>query len=164
MLGEGDVNVNAAPELTIREAHQDDVPAIVALFASDELGGHGDTSDLGALPDYMAAFERISASPNDRLYVAERGGEMVGTFQTTLIPCMTGRGAPVFQIEAVQTRADLRGRGIGAAMMQFAVGKAREAGTRLAQLSSNAVRTDAHRFYERLGFVKSHVTFKMKLG
>ena len=164
MLGEGDANVNAEPKLVIREAGPDDVPAIVALFAADELGGHGDTTDPDMLPAYRAAFDRISASANDRLYVAERGGEIVGTFQTTIIPCMTGRGAPVFMIEAVQTRADLRGRGIGAAMMQFAVGKARVAGARLAQLPSNAVRTDAHRFYERLGFVKSHVTFKMKLG
>jgi GNAT superfamily N-acetyltransferase len=164
MLGQGLSNVNAEGELTIREAGRDDVAAIVALFAADELGGHGDTSDPGALPVYGAAFERIEASPNDRLYVAEMDGEVVGTFQTTLIPCMTGRGTPVFTIEAVQTRADLRGRGIGAAMMQFAVGKARESGARLAQLSSNAARTDAHRFYRRLGFVQSHVAFKMKLG
>jgi hypothetical protein len=31
------------------------------------------------------------------------------------------------------------------------------------QLTSNNARSDAHRFYERLGFVPSHVGFKMLL-
>ena len=59
---------------------------------------------------------------------------MVGTFQTTLIPSMVGRGGPTFNIEAVQTRGDMRGKGIGAAMFRFAVEWGREAGARLAQL------------------------------
>ncbi|MGO4841290.1 GNAT family N-acetyltransferase, partial [Rhizobiaceae sp. 2RAB30] len=66
-------------------------------------------------------------------------------------------------IEAVQTRADLRGRGIGGAMIEFAIARAREAGARLVQLSSNNKREAAHRFYRRLGFEQSHAGFKMKL-
>lgn len=154
--------VNSA-SLTIREARREDVSAIAALFAADRLGGHGDTVDPAALPDYEAAFDRIAASPADTLYVAECAGEVVGTFQTTLITTMTGRGSSSLTIEAVQTREDMRGRGIGEAMIRFAIGKAREAGARVVQLSSNAARLDAHRFYRRLGFVQSHVAFKMKL-
>ena len=164
MLGQDSGIVKAQGEIMIREARDEDVAAIVALFAADGIGGHGDTSDAEALPAYRAAFAQICASPNDRLYVAELGGDIVGTFQTTLAPRMTGRGRPVFTIEAVQTRADKRGRGIGAAMMRFAIAAAHESGARLVQLSSNAARTDAHRFYERLGFAKTHVAFKMKLG
>lgn len=149
--------------LTIRAARRDDVPAIAALFAADGLGGHGDTNDPAALPRYHAAFDRIAASPGDTLYVAELEGEVVGTFQTTLTTTMTGRGSTSLTIEAVQTRADMRGRGIGEAMIRFAVERGREAGARMAQLSSNAVRVDAHRFYRRLGFEQSHVAFKMKL-
>ena len=149
--------------LTIREARRDDVPALVALFAADDLGGHGDTSDPAALPLYMSAFDRIAASANDRLYVAEFGGEVVGTFQTTLITSMTGRGATSMKIEAMQTRADLRGQGIGAAMIGFAVERAREAGAASVQLTSNLKRQDAHRFYRRLGFIQSHAGFKLAL-
>ena len=150
-------------DLVIREAHRDDVPAIAALYAADAVGGHGDSADPAALPDYMAAFERIAASPADRLFVAEMDGAVVGTFQTTLTPMMTGRGRLVLTVEGVQTRADRRGAGIGAAMMRHALAQAREAGAGLVQLSSNAARTEAHRFYERLGFERSHVAFKMKL-
>ncbi|MCR4266476.1 GNAT family N-acetyltransferase [Nitratireductor sp. ZSWI3] len=152
---------NAA--VTIREAEIGDVPAIVSLFAADEMGGHGDTTAPEAAGDYLAAFERIRQSPNDTLFVAELDGEVVGTFQTTIITSMSGRGAPSLTIEAVQTREDMRGRGIGALMVRHAVERAEEAGARLVQLTSNNARQRAHRFYERLGFAKSHAGFKMKL-
>lgn len=150
-------------EFLIRPARREDVTAIVAMFAGDTIGGHGDTTDPAASQDYLKAFDAIQASANDRLYVAELDRTVVGTFQTTLTTSLTGRGAINMTIEAVQTRADMRGRGIGAAMMRFAIERARESGARLVQLSSNAARHDAHRFYERLGFEKSHVAFKMKL-
>lgn len=149
--------------LLIRVAQSADVPAIVALFADDDIGGHGDTTDASALPEYVAAFERISASANEVLYVAKQKGEVVGTFQTMLTTTMTGRGSSSMIIEAVQTRADCRGQGIGAQMIAFCLEKAKEQGCRQAQLTSNAARLDAHRFYERIGFQKSHFGFKIKL-
>jgi GNAT superfamily N-acetyltransferase len=147
----------------IREATENDLMAIVALFADDPIGGHGDTTDQQALPEYHAAFARIAASANETLYVAEFDGEVVGTFQTVITTTLTGRGASNMIIEAVQTRADQRGRGIGAAMIDHAIEEARRQGVRLVQLTSNAARKDAHRFYQRLGFAPSHLGFKMKL-
>jgi GNAT superfamily N-acetyltransferase len=155
--------MNATTDLVIRPAERSDIPAIAALFAADALGGHGDTTDAEARPFYEAAFESIAASPNDVLYVAELGGEVVGTFQTTIIVSMTGRGAATMRIEAVQTREDLRGRGIGERMIRFAIDKAREAGAANVHLTSNLKRVDAHRFYKRLGFDQSHAGFKFKL-
>ncbi|MDN5927913.1 MAG: GNAT family N-acetyltransferase [Hyphomicrobiales bacterium] len=150
-------------EVLIRPAGRRDIAAIVVLFADDPLGGHGDTTDESAHPRYEAAFGRIAASPNDMLYVAELEGEVVGTFQTTLVTTMSGQGSSSLTIAAVQARADLRGHGIGEQMMRFAIEEARAKGARLVQLMSNGKRTDAHRFYERLGFAKSHAGFKMKL-
>jgi len=150
-------------EVVIRPAERGDIAAIVALFAGDAVGGHGDTTDESTRPRYEAAFKRIAASPNDMLYVAEWKGEVVGTFQTTLVTTMSGQGSSSLTIAAVQTRADLRSHGIGGQMMRFAIDEARAKGARLVQLMSNGKRADAHRFYERLGFVKSHAGFKMKL-
>ena len=116
MAGSGETAEQFGEAIAIRIARREDVPAIVALFAADALGGHGDTTEPDALADYLAAFDRISASPQDRLYVAELDGEMVGTFQTTLMVSMSGRGAASLNVEAVQTRADMRGRGIGEAI------------------------------------------------
>jgi GNAT superfamily N-acetyltransferase len=149
--------------LIIRRAREADLPALVALFAADELGGHGDTTDEQAFDDYLRAFHVIDTSQNEQLFVAEIGDEMVGTFQLLFSRTLTGRGSASMIIEAVQTRQDMRGRGIGGRMIAHAIEEARRRDCRLVQLSSNMARTDAHRFYERLGFAKSHYGFKMKL-
>lgn len=149
--------------LTIRLAREDDLGAIVTLFAADPLGGHGDTNDPEVLPQYLNAFRIISASPDQTLYVAEHDGEVVGTFQTMITTTLTGRGSSSMIIEAVQTRADMRGQGIGARMIEFCIAEGRRLDVRLVQLTSNATRKDAHRFYERLGFKPSHLGFKMAL-
>lgn len=150
-------------DIAIRSAVRADVPALVAMYASDEFG-HGDSTDPALLPAYEAVFDRIAASGCDRLYVAEKDGVIVGTFQTLETLTLTGRGTLQMVIEAVQTHKDYRGQGIGAAMMRFCIEQAKRDGVHLIQLTSNAARLDAHRFYERLGFVKSHAGFKMKLG
>lgn len=142
--------------IEIRPAERADVAAIAAMFAQDTLGGHGDSADPADLPLYLDAFDHISASPNDTLYVAVLEGEVVGTFQTTLITSLTGKGASNLTVEAVHTRADKRGAGIGEAMLRHAVDQGRLLGVKLVQLTSNSSRSDAHRFYQRLGF-------KMKL-
>ena len=136
---------------------------MIAMFASDDLGGHGDTTDPAAMPDYLDAFRAIVASQGETLYVAERGNQIVGTFQTVQTTTLTGRGSRAMIIEAVQTRADMRGQGIGAAMIAFCIEEARRLGLNHVRLTSNKARADAHRFYERLGFAPSHLGFKLKL-
>lgn len=150
-------------EVTIRLAQRGDLPALVAIFAGDDVGGHGDTIDPAVFPAYRAAFDRIAANPLDALYVAELNGEIVGTFQTTFGTSLPSRGSSNLTIGAVQIRADMRGKGIGAVMMRYAIERGRDAGASLVQLMSNEKRADAHRFYTRLGFTRSHAGFKMKL-
>jgi GNAT superfamily N-acetyltransferase len=153
----------ASGDIIIREAREADLPALIAMFAADQLGGHGDTNDPEAYPEYARAFAGIAASPNQTLYVAERDADVVGTFQTMITTSLNARGSSAIIIEAVQTRSDMRGQGIGARMIEFAIAEAKGRGVRLVQLTSNAVRKDAHRFYERLGFKPSHLGFKMAL-
>lgn len=147
----------------IRIAREEDLPSIAAILAGDEVGGHGDSADPAMLPSYRAAFARISASPAETLYVVEEAGEVVATFQTLITTTLSGRGTTAMIVETVHTRPDRRGRGIGGRMMAFCIEKARNDGLDRVQLTSNAARLDAHRFYERLGFSRSHVGFKMSL-
>jgi GNAT superfamily N-acetyltransferase len=155
--------MDSTTDLDIRRAELTDLPHIIALFAADQVGGHGDTTEPEAFDEYLAAFARIEASPLQSLYVARLGDQVVGTFQTTLLTSLPGRGKPRLLVEAVQTRQDMRGRGIGERMMRHAIDRAREAGAAKVQLASNAARAAAHRFYERLGFVRSHFGFHMPL-
>ncbi|WP_430250152.1 N-acetyltransferase family protein [Neorhizobium sp. DAR64860/K0K1] len=146
----------------IRRARESDLSQLIAMFAADDVGGHGDTTDADAYDDYLRAFNMIDASQNEQLFVAERDGDVVGTFQILFNRTLTGRGSLSMIIEAVQTRPDMRGQGIGAQMIGYAIEEAKRRDCRLVQLTSNAARTDAHRFYERMGFAKSHAGFKMK--
>ena len=150
-------------DLLIREAREGDLSALIALFAADGLGGHGDTNDLAAYDDYLSAFRTIQSSPDQTLYVGELSGEVAGTFQISIATTLTGRGASFMIIEAVQTRSDLRGQGIGGQMIEFCIAEAKSRGLVRVQLISNGKRKDAHRFYERLGFEPSHLGFKMAL-
>ncbi|MFE6334044.1 GNAT family N-acetyltransferase [Streptomyces sp. NPDC057806] len=148
-------------DLEIRPATADDVPAIVALLADDPLGAQRESPD--DLTPYMAALDRLSRDPNQRLMVAEREGRVVGTLQLTLVPGLSRKGATRSIIEAVRIHADERGSGLGTQFVEWAVDESRRQGCQLVQLTSDASRTDAHRFYERLGFEASHVGFKRVL-
>jgi hypothetical protein len=99
-------------DIVIRRARQANLPELITLFAADDLGGHGDTTDETAFDDYLRAFNVIDASQNEQLFIAEMGGEVVGTFQILFNRTLTGRGSLSMILEAVQTRGDMRGKGI----------------------------------------------------
>ncbi|MDP9682884.1 GNAT family N-acetyltransferase [Streptomyces griseoviridis] len=148
-------------DLEMRPAVADDIPAIVAMLADDPLGAQRESPDDPG--PYLAAFERIAADPNQRLTVAVRRGRVIGTLQLTVVPGLSRRGATRSIIEAVRIHADERGSGLGTQLIAWAIEESRRLGCALVQLTSDASRTDAHRFYERLGFSASHVGFKMQL-
>jgi GNAT superfamily N-acetyltransferase len=148
-------------DYTIREAGCDDVEAIVHMLADDQLGTARD--DPGDLVPYLRAFDAIDADPNQLLVVVVSDGESVGTLQLTIIPGLARRGALRGQVEAVRIRADHRGSGLGAELLRWAIEESRRRGCALVQLTSDTSRTQAHRFYERLGFEPSHTGFKLKL-
>lgn len=147
--------------LVIREATLADLPAILALLAKETIPVDRETDP--ADPCYRAAFDEIAANPNELLVVAELDGRVVGTLQLTFLLGLSFRGRWRGQIEAVRIAEDLRSRGLGAQLINWAVERCRERGCFMVQLTSNLSRADAHRFYERLGWAKSHAGFKLKL-
>jgi len=149
--------------ILIREARAEDLEAIVRLHEEDSLGSHGDAWLPETRPAYEAAFAAISRSADNQLFVATDGDAVVGTFQLTFIPNLTGRGALRVKVESVKVSAARRSQGIGARMMAHAETVARARGARLLELTSNGKRTDAHRFYERIGYDQSHKGFKKAL-
>ena len=151
----------AGGPVLVRRAHRDDVAEIVGLIADDQLGATREHP--GDLTAYLRAFERIDADPAQVLVVADDAGAVVGTLQLTLIPGLARRGALRGQIEAVRVAGSHRGRGLGQALITWAVEEARSRGCALVQLTTDKSRSDAHRFYERLGFVASHEGMKLSL-
>lgn len=150
-----------APAFTMRRATADDIPAIVAMLADDDLGALRETPD--DLSPYEEAFVRIDGDPQQHLMVAEGDGRTLGTLHLTVIPGLSRRGSTRALIEAVRVHTDVRGMGLGTRFIQWAVTESRRLNCALVQLTSDATRVDAHRFYEGLGFEASHLGFKMSL-
>ncbi|MFF3316891.1 GNAT family N-acetyltransferase [Streptomyces sp. NPDC003035] len=148
-------------DLEIRPATAEDLPDIVAMLADDPLGAQRESPD--DLTPYTAAFERLAQDPNQHLVVAARGSKVVGTLQLTVIPGLSRRGSTRSIIEGVRIHAEERGSGLGTQLIEWAVEESRRQDCQLVQLTSDATRTDAHRFYERLGFEASHLGFKLAL-
>jgi GNAT superfamily N-acetyltransferase len=160
-------------QVIFRSATRADVPAILDLLTDDDIArsrvpGAAAQEPAAGTPEAVdaacwAAFEAIDADPRNELVVADDDGAVVGTCQLTFTPSLSRRGAERMTIEAVRVRGDLRGRGVGRAMMTWALARARERGCGLAQLTTDKRRTDAHRFYTSLGFQASHEGFKISL-
>lgn len=131
------------------------------MLADDHLGR--EREDLGDPAPYQQAFAAIDADPNQFLAVAEDAGEPVGTLQLTFVAGLSRQGATRAILEAVRVRADRRGGGLGGALVNWAIDEARRRGCVLIQLTSDASRTAAHRFYHRLGFQQTHFGFKLPL-
>ena len=149
---------------TLRKAEASDVGSIVALLAADQLRASVDSSAIEDRRPYELAFSAIDGDAAHLLVVAIAStGDVVATMQLTFIPGLARAGATRMQIEAVRVRSDLRGNGLGGAMMTWAIAEGRRRGARLIQLTSDQSRQEAHRFYERLGFEPSHVGFKLTL-
>ena len=152
----------AGASVLLRRATAGDLPALVALLADDPLGASREEPD-GDLAAYRRAFDLIDADPAHLLVAAVVGDAVVGTLQLTFLPGLARRGALRAQLEAVRVAAGERSRGLGAAMVEWAVEEAGRRGCGLVQLTTDKSRSEAHRFYERLGFVASHEGLKLAL-
>lgn len=150
--------------VVIRLATRPDVPAIVRLLADDPLGQQRECYRDPLPSSYYSAFDMLERDPRSTLVVVEAAGDVIGTLQLTVLPGLSYQGGLRAQIEAVRVDARYRNQGIGRQLLAWAIERAREQQCHLLQLTTNAQRTNAHRFYERLGFVASHVGMKLDLG
>jgi ribosomal protein S18 acetylase RimI-like enzyme len=150
--------MSGVARVKIRPAHGNDVAAIVAMLADDDLGRGRERLEDPLPPSYFQAFERVERDPNIQLVVAEgEGGEVVGCLQLCILPGLSSQGASRALIEDVRVAGHCRSRGIGEQLLQWAVAEARGQGCKLVELLTHNTRVDAQRFYKRLGFQASHV-------
>jgi len=150
--------MSSASDIIIRRARREDIGPIVAMLADDPLGGPRERIEDPLPQSYFAAFEQLARDPNIQLVVAEDGeGAVVGCLQLCVLPGLSSQGASRGVIEDVRVASHCRSRGIGEQMVQWAMAEARGRGCKLVELLTHHTRGDAQRFYERLGFARSHV-------
>jgi GNAT superfamily N-acetyltransferase len=163
-----------ASGLVVRAAEEAELGRIVELFALGAVpGGAPSTEDPDDLGPYRAAWRAIVDGGNGGnggngdnggvVLVAVLAGEVVGVCQLIVFRHLQAHGGLCAELESVHVHPDHRGTGVGAALLREAIVRARALGCYRVQLTSNTGRPDAHRFYERLGFVPSHVGFKLLL-
>jgi ribosomal protein S18 acetylase RimI-like enzyme len=155
-------NVNQI-DISFRQAETRDLPDIVRMLADDFLGSQRERYEDPLPASYLSAFHQIESDPNNELIVAETDGRVVGTMQITFTPSISFQGGMRATVESVRVDELFRGRGIGREMMLWAMTRARSRGCISMQLTTNISRTDAHRFYETLGFEKTHLGMKLRL-
>lgn len=145
----------------VARASESDVPALAALLADDVLGAQRESTDV---EPYALAFREIDRDPNHLLVaVRDANDNLVGTMQLTLIPGLARAGSKRLQIEGVRLASTTRGTGLGTALFEWAHEYGHRHGAVLSQLTTDKTRTDAHRFYDRLGYRASHEGFKRPL-
>jgi GNAT superfamily N-acetyltransferase len=148
--------------MVMRPARASDIPFVLASYVRDAIQPSTDDAE-GRDPAYAEALAAIDADPAHELWIAELAGTPVGTFQLSYLPGLARRGRLRGQLESFHVEPGHRSRGIGAAMVRFAIERCRARGCVLLQLTSHESRTRAHAFYTRLGFSKSHAGFKLAL-
>lgn len=145
----------------VRQAAEADLDAVERLY--DELNGYLETHvnypgwKKGVYPVRADAQEGLDAG---ELYVAERGGEVVGT-----MICLHRQGevyrsvqwaveydVPVMVMHVVAVHPRAFGSGVGEALMAHAQQLAREQGLRAIRLDTYEKNLPAARLYERCGF------------
>jgi ribosomal protein S18 acetylase RimI-like enzyme len=146
-----------AESVSIRPARREDVAAIVTMLADDHLGSARERVEDPLPASYYEAFARVEHDQNIQLVVAESEGRVVGCLQLAILPGLSSQGGLRGLLEDVRVASDCRSRGIGEKLVQWAVTEAKARGCNLVELLTHQTRTDAQRFYKRLGFTASHV-------
>jgi GNAT superfamily N-acetyltransferase len=141
----------------IREAGETDLSAILRAYSEAGIG----SNESFTLEEARAQFAGLRQYPYYRVFVAEVGGEVAGTYSLLIMDNLNKRGSRAAVVEDVAVLPRYQGRGVGRAMMLHAMGECRAAGCYKLTLSSNLKREAAHRFYDSLGFERHGYSFRI---
>jgi len=147
-------------DIRVRPAVTDDLPAVLGLYAQPDF----DHDRVLPLEEARRLFARFASYPDYTLYVAERGGTIVGSFALLVMDNLGHLGAPSGIVEDVVVAPRWQGKGVGKVMMTVARDRCRAKGCYKLVLSSNAKRERAHAFYESLGFARHGYSFRLDLA
>ena len=139
-----------APNIQFRLLTEKDLPSLLELYVQlDE--NNKDLTAQGSLP----VWEEISKNPNIKYFGAvdtANGDKVVSTCFTMIIPNLTAQGRSICFLENVVTDAAYRKQGLARKVIEMATEDARANNYYKVILQSNCKRTEAHKFYENLGF------------
>jgi len=144
----------ANSSLEIRDARLTDAPALAALLR--ELGFPASANTITSRLDTMLGASEV-------VLVAAQDGALLGLLTVHITPVLH-RPTPVGRLTALVVTERARGQGVGRALVAAAEKLLAERGCGLVEVTSNRRLTDAHAFYERLGYQATSLRFKKELS
>lgn len=141
--------------IAIRTAGIADLPLVIPLLSLLDRPGTPPMEREEA----AKLLARMASYPDYRLFIAEMNGQAVGMYSLLIMDNLGHRGRPIGIVECVSVAELQRGQGIGKHLMHHAMGECRAKGCYKLALSSNVARTDAHAFYDSLGFKRHGISF-----
>ena len=143
----------------VREADVNDLGQILSIYQDAGINTLGSLT----LSEAQVAYKKMKSYPSYSVYVAESNGHICGTFALLVMDNLANGGTPSGIVEDVAVARAFQGKGIGKAMMQFAINECTRQGCYKMMLSSNEKRTGSHKFYESLGFSRHGFSFRVEL-
>jgi ribosomal protein S18 acetylase RimI-like enzyme len=157
-------------ETILRAPTAADIPALAALGRDSFVAKFGDMYRPEDLAAFLAETHSSAvvagelADPERRYRLAELEGTLAGYCKLAIPSTLAEHDAALRPVEIKQlyTAPGLTGRGIGAALMGWALHEARAEGADAVQLSVWSGNADAQRFYARYGFARvADITFRV---
>jgi len=142
----------------MREASEEDLESVLRVYRESGI----DSGQNLSAAESAAILKRIEQYPNYKVFAAEIDGQIVGTFALLIVDNLSHKGTRSGLVEAVGVLPSFQGKGIGKEMMQFAMNRCRDHGCYKMMLSSNETRTNAHKFYESLGFTRHGFSYRVE--
>ena len=146
-------------DIEIREATEEDLPALLGLYGQLGL----DDGQVLSVEKALRIFRRMASYPDYRVYLAVRDGRAVGTLALLIMDNLAHLGEPSAVLEDMVVATSERNRGVGGRLVRFAMETCRQKGCYKLSLTSNQHREAAHRFYESLGFRRHGYSFWVDL-
>ena len=153
--------IRGKPRIRIRRARASDLPALTALYAELHLDDYDYRSPTARA--MRTAFAAIVNNRDHHIVVAMDAGKIVGSLHVMIFRHLGHGLHPAAIVENVVVSASRRSRGIGEMLIGEAVRIARRRGCYKLSLTTNVKRARAHRFYERLGWRRSHFGYSLDL-
>jgi GNAT superfamily N-acetyltransferase len=138
--------MNKRSKIVIRAAKKTDMPQLLELYR--ELQPLDPPIDNNAA---SAVWEQ-AVNSGVMYFVADNNERIVATCYVAIIPNITRQCSPIGFIENILTSVGYRRRGIGRKLLETAVEYAKTQGCYKVTLQSGIKRSEAHKFYESMGF------------
>jgi ribosomal protein S18 acetylase RimI-like enzyme len=145
--------------VTIRDAHEEDIDSILNIYSQPTV----DNGVVLRTDEAKEIFETINSYPSYTIYVAEVNAQVIGTIAVLIMDNIGHSGKKSAVLESIAVLPESQGKGVGKAMLKYAIEVCKNSECYKITLSANKKRVSAHKFYETLGFEQHGLSYMLSI-